>query len=55
MQRKSGLAIGLLDNAIDNATTITNVALGVPTIEKHVTIDCNGDTFVDSSFINGVI
>ncbi len=43
-----GLVTGLSDHTIDNATAIASVALGVSIIEKHVTLNRNGDGPDDS-------
>jgi N-acetylneuraminate synthase len=48
MQKKFGLVTGLSDHTINNTTAITSVALGASIIEKHVTLDRNGDGPDDS-------
>lgn len=49
MQQKFDLVTGLSDHTTDNITAINSVALGASIIEKHVTLDSNGngpdDTF----------
>lgn len=48
MQQKFDLITGLSDHTIDNTTAIASVALGASIIEKHVTLDRNGDGADDS-------
>jgi N-acetylneuraminate synthase len=48
MQQKFGLITGLSDHTIDNTTAIASVALGASIIEKHVTLDRNGEGPDDS-------
>ena len=48
MKKKFGLVMGLSDHTIDNTTAIASVALGASIIEKHVTLDRNGDGPDDS-------
>jgi N-acetylneuraminate synthase len=48
MQQKFDLITGLSDHTIDNTTAIAGVALGASIIEKHVTLDRNGDGPDDS-------
>jgi len=48
MQQRFGLVTGLSDHTLDNTTAITSVALGASIIEKHVTLDRNGDGPDDS-------
>jgi pseudaminic acid synthase len=48
MQGKFGVVTGLSDHTIDNTTAITSVALGASIIEKHVTLDRNGEGPDDS-------
>jgi N-acetylneuraminate synthase len=49
MQQVFGLITGLSDHTVDNTTAIASVALGASIIEKHVTLDRNGDG-PDNSF-----
>lgn len=48
MQKKFDLVIGLSDHTIDSTTAIASVALGASIIEKHVTLDRNGNGPDDS-------
>lgn len=48
MQTHFNLPVGLSDHTLDNTTAITSVALGACIIEKHVTLDRNGDGPDDS-------
>ena len=62
MQKKFSLVTGLSDHTMDNATAIASIALGASIIEKHVTLDRNGngpdDSFsleYDNRRIGGVV
>jgi len=48
MIQRFGLVTGLSDHTLDNTTAITSVALGASIIEKHFTLDRNGDGPDDS-------
>jgi pseudaminic acid synthase len=48
MQQKFGLVTGLSDHTIDNAIAIASIGLGASIIEKHVTLDKNGNGPDDS-------
>lgn len=49
MIQRFGLVTGLSDHTLDNTTAIASVALGAAIIEKHFTLDRNGDG-PDASF-----
>ncbi len=48
MQTRFQLPVGLSDHTLDNTTAITSVALGACIVEKHVTLDRQGDGPDDS-------
>jgi N-acetylneuraminate synthase len=48
MQERFDLVTGLSDHTIDNVTAISSVSLGASIIEKHVTLDHNGNGPDDS-------
>jgi N-acetylneuraminate synthase len=48
MIARFGLVTGLSDHTLDNTTAITSVAMGASIIEKHFTLDRNGDGPDDS-------
>ena len=48
MKKKFGLVTGLSDHTIDNTIAITSIGLGSSIIEKHVTLNRNGDGPDDS-------
>ena len=48
MRLKYGVNVGLSDHTLDNATAITSVGLGTVMIEKHVTLNRNGNGPDDS-------
>jgi pseudaminic acid synthase len=48
MKARFGLVTGLSDHTIENTTAITSIALGASIIEKHVTLDKNGNGPDDS-------
>ena len=48
MIERFGLVTGLSDHTLDNATAVASVALGASIIEKHFTLDRNGDGPDDS-------
>lgn len=48
MIERFGLVMGLSDHTLDNITAIASVALGASIIEKHFTLDRNGNGPDDS-------
>lgn len=48
LMRRFNVLVGLSDHTLDNATAITSVALGASIIEKHFTLDRNGNGPDDS-------
>ena len=53
MQERFGLITGLSDHTIDNTTAIASISLGASIIEKHVTLNRNGNGPDDSFSLEG--